>query len=49
MGAGEGFERVPDGIVPLFGYRMWRVATEAEEPVFFPLTHPSDWSGGGTL
>lgn len=46
MGAGEGFERVPDGIVPLVGYRMWRVEPVAEEPAFFPLRRPSpDWFG----
>jgi hypothetical protein len=46
MSAGEGFERAPDGIVPLVGYRMWLVRDEDEEPVFFPLSHPSpNWKG----
>jgi hypothetical protein len=44
--AGEGFERVPDGIVPLVGYRLWRVEPDSDEPVFFALTHSSaDWFG----
>jgi hypothetical protein len=46
MSAGEGFERAPDGIVPLVGYRMWQVVDEDEQPVFLPLNHPSrDWKG----
>ena len=46
MSAGEGFERAPDGIVPLVGYRMWKVAYEEGEPVFLPLSHASpDWNG----
>jgi hypothetical protein len=44
MSAGEGFERAPDGIVPLVGYRMWQVKDEDDQPLFLPLTHPSrDW------
>ena len=46
MNAGEGFERAPDGIVPLVGYRMWQVKEEEGEPLFLPLNHFSrDWDG----
>jgi hypothetical protein len=46
MSAGERFERAPDGIGPLIGYRMWQIEDEDDEPVFFPLSHPSrDWKG----
>ena len=46
MSAGQGFERAPDGTVPLVGYRMWLVRDEDDEPVFFPLSHPSpNWKG----
>jgi hypothetical protein len=45
MSAGEGFERAPDGIVPLVGYRMWQVEDD-DEPLFLPLNHHSrDWDG----
>jgi hypothetical protein len=45
MSAGEGFEQVPDGIVPLVGYRMWQVEAD-DEPLFLPLNHHSrDWDG----
>ena len=46
MSAGEGFDRAPDGIVPLVGYRMWQVKDEDDEPLFLPLNHHSrDWDG----
>jgi len=46
MSVGEGFERAPDGIVPLVGYRMWQVEGEDDEPLFLPLNHHSrDWDG----
>ena len=46
MSAGERFERAPDGIVPLVGYRMWQVEDEDDEPVFLPLMHHSrEWKG----
>jgi hypothetical protein len=45
MSADEGFERAPDGIVPLVGYRMWQVEDEDGEPVFLSPMHPSrDWN-----
>ena len=46
MSAGNGFEQAPDGIVPLVGYRLWRVKDEDDEPAFFPLNDRTpDWSG----
>ena len=46
MSTGKGFEQTPDGIVPLVGYRLWRVENEDEEPAFFPLNDRTpDWSG----
>jgi hypothetical protein len=46
VGAAEGYEQVPDGIVPLGGYLLWRVEPDAEVPRFFALTHFSaDWLG----
>ena len=46
MSADDGFERAPDGIAPLVGYRIWQVEDENDEPLFLPLNHPSrDWKG----
>jgi hypothetical protein len=39
-------DRVPDGIVPLVGFRMWQVVEEPGGPVFLPLTNGSrEWVG----
>jgi hypothetical protein len=46
VSADDGFERAPDGIAPLVGYRIWQVEDENDEPLFLPLNHPSrDWKG----
>jgi hypothetical protein len=46
MDEDEGFERAPDGIVPLVGYRLWRVEDPYGEPAFLPLTRLTpEWTG----
>jgi hypothetical protein len=41
-------DRVPDGITPLVGYRVWQVIEEGGNLVFLPLSNSSrDWEGPG--
>jgi hypothetical protein len=46
MDEDEGFDRAPDGIAPLVGYRLWRVEDPYGEPAFLPLTRVTpEWMG----
>jgi hypothetical protein len=46
MDEDEGFDRAPDGITPLVGYRLWRIEDPYGEPAFLPLTRPTpEWTG----
>ena len=42
-------ERVPDGIAPLTGYRIWRASLEGDQAALFPMnTSTPDWSGASS-